>query len=94
MAVMKDPSPAFAKTTTVIDLATGKKRMTQQVPSIQITITASEVGEMAQEVGNLPQDFDPATWLEENAADLTIVATEAAKEVVYEALELGFGWCL
>ena len=68
--------------------------MTQQVPSIQITITASEVGEMAQEVGNLPRDFDPATWLEENAADLTIVAAEAAKEVVYEALELGLGWCL
>ena len=45
-------------------------------------------------VGNLPHDFDPATWLEENAADLTIVATEAAKEVVYEALELGLGWCL
>jgi len=41
---------------------------------------------MAREVGDLPQDFDPVTWLEKNHADLTIVATEAVKEVIYEAL--------
>jgi len=68
--------------------------MTQHVPSILVTVTASEVAEMAQEVGNLPQDFDPAAWLEENAGDLAVVATEAVREVVYEALELGLGWRL
>ncbi len=60
--------------------------MSKQVPFIQVMITVAEVGEMAREVGDLPQDFDPVTWLEENHADLTIVATEAVKEVIYEAL--------
>jgi hypothetical protein len=63
--------------------------MARRVPFISVMITATEVGEMAQEVGNLPHGFDPAIWLEENRADLTVVATEAVKEVVYEALELG-----
>jgi hypothetical protein len=65
--------------------------MSRHVPSILVMITAAEVGEMAKakEIGDLPPDFDPATWLEENHADLSIVATEAVKEVVYEALELG-----
>ena len=60
--------------------------MPKQVPFIQVIITATEVGEMAREVGDLPQDFDPVTWLEENHDELTIMATETVKEVIYEAL--------
>jgi len=63
--------------------------MPRHVPRILVMITATEVDEMAQEVGYLPQDFDSAIWLEENRAELTVVATEAVKEVVYEALEQG-----
>lgn len=63
--------------------------MARNVPSILVMITAAEIGEMAKEVGDLPQDFDPATWLEEHHADLTAAAAEAVNEVIYEALELG-----
>jgi len=63
--------------------------MARRVPFISVTLTATEVREMAEEVGYVSQDFDPALWLEENRVDLTVVATEAVKEVVYEALELG-----
>jgi hypothetical protein len=63
--------------------------MARRVPFISVTVTATEVREMAEEVGYVSQDFDPALWLEENRVDLTVVATEAVKEVVYEALELG-----
>jgi hypothetical protein len=81
----------LAKMKLLSTLRPERKPMLQHVPCILVMISATEVGEMAQEVGNLPQDFDPATWLEENRIDLTIVANEALKEVVYEALEKGQG---
>jgi hypothetical protein len=73
----------------LLTLVAKRMTMARRVPFISVMITATEVGEMAQEVSNLPHGFGPAIWLEENRADLTVVATEAVKEVVYEALELG-----
>jgi hypothetical protein len=58
------------------------------VPQLTITITPKEVGEIAGFVtdsgGVLPENFQPAAWLEANQADLAIVATEAVTNVVAE----------
>ena len=56
---------------------------------VLVTVTAAEVGEIAEQVDGLPEDFDPAVWLAENRTEITIVATEAVKDVIYEALEIG-----
>jgi hypothetical protein len=58
-------------------------------PRVVIVISPALVGQIAKSVDRLPGDFDPATWLKENREDITIVATEAIREVVWEALELG-----
>ena len=46
---------------------------------------------MARELGDISEEFDPAIWLEDNRAELTVLATEAVKEVIYEALAGGSG---
>jgi hypothetical protein len=56
---------------------------------VVITITLAEVSEIAETVHTLPDDFDPAAWLAENREDIAIVATEAVRDVVWEALEIG-----
>jgi hypothetical protein len=58
-------------------------------PQVVVVVTPAEVREIAETVEALPENFDPATWLEENRADIVIVATEAVKDVVFEALEFG-----
>ena len=63
--------------------------MLRHDPFITIVITLVEVAKIAETIEGLTEDFDPATWLEENRAAVTIVATEAVKDVVYEALEFG-----
>ena len=38
---------------------------------------------------NLPENFEPTRWLEENRGDIVILATEVLKDIIYEALEIG-----
>ena len=59
------------------------------LPYINITITPLDVMAIAAGVKTLAPDFDPVTWLEQNKKYVVIVATEAAKDIVYEALEIG-----
>ena len=58
-------------------------------PRIVIIISPAEVNEIAQTISDLPSNFDPVEWLEETWADVSIVATEAVKDVVWEALAIG-----
>ena len=62
-------------------------------PHVKIIVTPVEVGEIAELVVNdggvLPENFQPAEWLEANQADLGIVITEAIKDVLFDALEGG-----
>lgn len=58
-------------------------------PRVVIVISPTVVGQIAKSVNRLPGDFDAAAWLKENREDIAIVATEAIREVVWEALELG-----
>ena len=57
-------------------------------PRVVIVVSPTVVGQIAKSV-KLPGDFDPAAWLKENRENIAIVATEAIREVVWEALELG-----
>jgi hypothetical protein len=63
------------------------------VPRVAVIVTPKEVGEMADLVvehgGALPEDFQPAAWLEANRIDLGIVARDAVQDVVFDALEGG-----
>lgn len=61
----------------------------RHVTRVAIIVTLDEIKEIAQTVKNLPSDFDPATWLQENRQDIGIVATEAVRDVIWEALEIG-----
>jgi hypothetical protein len=58
-------------------------------PRVVIVISPTVVGQIAKSVNRLSGVFDPAAWLKENREDIAIVATEAIREVVWEALELG-----
>lgn len=61
----------------------------RHVRRVAIIVTLDEIKEIAQTVKSLPSDFDPATWLQENRQDIGIVATEAVRDVIWEALEIG-----
>ncbi|HEY2532779.1 MAG TPA: hypothetical protein VGJ20_33430 [Xanthobacteraceae bacterium] len=58
-------------------------------PRVVIVISPTVVDQIAKSVDRLPGDFDPVAWLKENREDIAIVASEAIREVVWEALELG-----
>ncbi len=58
-------------------------------PHVVIIISPSVVGQIANSVKRLPGDFDPTVWLKEHREKIAIVATEAVREVVWEALEIG-----
>ena len=64
-----------------------------QEPHVEIIVTPVEVGEIAELVvndgGGLPENFQPAEWLEANRADLGILITEAVKDILFDALEGG-----
>jgi hypothetical protein len=61
----------------------------QAVPRVTILITPADVLEVAETVASLPEDFEPVAWLIENLDNITLVAKEAVKDVLYEALEIG-----
>lgn len=61
----------------------------ERIPHLAIIITPTVVSEVAEEVESLPENFEPTRWLEENRADIVIVATEAVKDIIHEALEIG-----
>ena len=61
----------------------------ERIPHLVIIITPTVVSEIAEEVEILPEDFEPTRWLEENRGDIVILATEAVKDIIYEALEIG-----
>ena len=56
---------------------------------VVVVVTSTLVSEIAETIEDLPGDFDPATWLEKNQEDISIVATEAIRDVVWEALKIG-----
>lgn len=49
-----------------------------------IVITPKEVREVAKKVEGLPANFDAAAGLEENRADIAIVAVAAVDDIVLE----------
>ncbi len=61
----------------------------RHVTRVAIIVTLDEIKGIAQTVKRLPSDFDPATWLQENRQDIRIVATEAVRDVIWEALKIG-----
>lgn len=58
-------------------------------PHVVIIITQADVSEIAETVESLPDNFDPLAWLEQNRIDLGIVVSEAVKDVIFDALEVG-----
>ena len=58
-------------------------------PRVAIIISPMVVGQIAKSLERLPSNFDPAAWLKQNRDPIAIVAAEAVKEVVLEALEIG-----
>jgi len=54
-----------------------------------VTLTSTEVSKIAAEVKILPENFDPVSWLEENFESIATLATEAVRDLVIEALEIG-----
>ena len=63
--------------------------MLHDLPYINITITPLDVVAIAEGIKKLPLNFDAVAWLERNKQDIQIVAMEAVKDIVYEALEIG-----
>ena len=65
----------------------------EPVPHIAIIVTPQEIGEIAELVAEagleLPADFQPAAWLNAYRDDLRFLATEAVKDVVFDALLFG-----
>jgi hypothetical protein len=68
---------------------TGELAVHQNITYRVITLTSDEVSEIAKEVRVLPDNFDPASWLEENFDSIAALATAAARDIVIEALEIG-----
>ena len=58
-------------------------------PRVVIVVTPEHVNEIAETISELSSNFDPVEWLEETWGDISIVATEAVKDVVWEALAIG-----
>jgi hypothetical protein len=54
-----------------------------------ITITPSEVLKIARTIKEIPSSFDAVGWLEEKWEEISIVAQQAAKDVIWEALAIG-----
>ena len=63
--------------------------MVQRTAYCVVTLTSAEVGDIAAEVKNLPTNFDPVTWLENNLENIATLATAAARDIIIEALEIG-----
>jgi hypothetical protein len=58
-------------------------------PNVVIVITPADVNKIAETIKGRPDNFDPVEWLEETWVDISIVATEAVKDVVWEGLAIG-----
>jgi hypothetical protein len=56
---------------------------------VVVVVTATIVGDIAKTIEDLPGDFDPVEWLDQNQQDISIVATEAIRDIVWEALKIG-----
>jgi hypothetical protein len=56
---------------------------------VVIVVTSTVVNEIAKTIKDLPTDFDPASWLQQNHANLSIVAPQAVRDVVWEVLKIG-----
>lgn len=56
---------------------------------VVLVVTSTVVSEIAKTIEDLPGDFDPVEWLDENQQDISIVAAEAIRDIVWEALKIG-----
>lgn len=63
--------------------------MVQNIAYCVVALTSGEVSQIASEVKDLPKNFDPATWLENNLENIATLATAAARDIIIEALEIG-----
>ncbi len=67
--------------------------LVESIPHVAIIVTPEGISELAALVVNvgaaLPADFQPAAWLHAHRVDLKILADEAVKDVVFDALLFG-----
>ena len=70
-------------------LQSGERAVPHDVAYCVVTLTASEVNDIAEEVRSLPERFEPVSWLEENYESIATLATAAVRDIVIEALEIG-----
>jgi hypothetical protein len=65
----------------------GERAVDQKVTYCVVTLTSDEVSNIAAEVKDLPEDFDPVSWLEGNVDNIATLAPAAVKDLVIEALD-------